>query len=307
MIHIFDKHHDKTFKSAAENTAAERGFYNFEFCGMPMSLENGLSEIEGEVGDYIAKIVRDGRLHPEDVIEHEVLSSFLSVQAVRTRASFATIQDLSLRFEAYARSLGAEPADFTLDPKLGGKDNAAKAHFAKMICNAQRDFTPLFMDKDWHLLKTTRDKPFLIGDQPLTLFNDTDMSPRGSLGLKVKGIQMHFPLTPTLALGMTCRSIAQELRDGLHRLSALAAINSAAAQMFSSLPAAAKPILDAISTGLPMTAEASVVEHFNLLQISNAERFVFSSDGDFRLVREMIASNAELRHGNRLVEANGAF
>ena len=176
-----------------------------------------------------------------------------------------------------------------------------------MICNAPKDFTPAIVGKDWVLLQTDRKHPYLIGDNPLTMHNMVDHSPRGNLGLMVEGIEIYFPLAPELALGMWCPSHREKLHEGIQRLDRLADNNPNAAGRFASTWSNALDIVEAIQTGTPLRSLPENVEHFNSLQVSSAERFVFSSNGDFRLVENMIRTNPELRHGRRLHEATGKF
>ena len=65
--------------------------------------------------------------------------------------------------------------------------------------------------------------------------------------------------------------------------------------------------LEALQTGEPLRSNPENVEFFNSLQVSTAERFVFSSNDNFSIVKEMIRANPELRHGRRILEATGKF
>ncbi|MNV74586.1 hypothetical protein D3C71_1678170 [compost metagenome] len=49
------------------------------------------------------------------------------------------------------------------------------------------------------------------------------------------------------------------------------------------------------------------VEHFNSLQVLEAERYVFSIKNDFSMVREMIQEDDSVRRGARFVEGSGHF
>lgn len=55
----------------------------------------------------------------------------------------------------------------------------------------------------------------------------------------------------------------------------------------------------AIGTGQPAPSDSQNMDYLNSLQISQAERYVASSDGDFRLVRRMISDNGKYRRGLR--------
>jgi hypothetical protein len=53
----------------------------------------------------------------------------------------------------------------------------------------------------------------------------------------------------------------------------------------------------------PLGLEADNVIFMNSLQVIYSERFVFSADGNWELVREMVASNPELKVGPRFAWA----
>jgi hypothetical protein len=66
-------------------------------------------------------------------------------------------------------------------------------------------------------------------------------------------------------------------------------------------------MMEAIVQGTPLFSQPENVLFFNSLQISTAERFVFSSNPDFTLAEDMISKHPELRHGRRVVEATRKF
>lgn len=57
------------------------------------------------------------------------------------------------------------------------------------------------------------------------------------------------------------------------------------------------PLLEAIDNGTLFEASPDNVTHFNSLQISNAERFVFPQNADFGLAIMMIEAHPHLRYG----------
>jgi len=130
---------------------------------------------------------------------------------------------------------------------------------------------------------------------------------RGNLGIAVEGIELYFPLSPNLALAIWCPSHRQVLMDGIQRFDRLAKTSSSSVRNFANAKDGALEIVSAIQTGEPLRSKPENVEFFNSLQISTAERFVFSSNNDFSLVKEMIRTNQELRHGRRIHEATGKF
>ena len=312
VLHVMDKHTGRRFrvstsKKSSLEVAAERGMYGFEFMGAPLTLEPALATLESDAAITIDEILRTEKLDHSDAKQRGTLARFLAVQLVRTRAVWKTQQDIFNRMDAWLRAEGAPEDFFKPDPYMGEGENAEKALRAKMICNAAADYGPMIAEKDWVLLKTEKCTPYLIGDHPFAMFNEVDHSPRGNLGLNVKGIQLYFPLSPIVALGLWCPSHQQLLLDGFRRLDALSESSPELVRPYLDTWRDGIRIVEAIQQGTPISSKPENVLHFNSLQISTAERFVFSFDGDFTLVEEMIRANPELKFGHRLEEATGKF
>ncbi|HEX5093749.1 MAG TPA: DUF4238 domain-containing protein [Burkholderiales bacterium] len=312
LLYVMDKHTGRQFqistsRRSSVEIAAERGMYDFEFMGTPMTLEPALAALEAGAASMIERIVRDRTLDHSRPQERATLAGFLAVQMVRTRAAWTTHQDFFERMGAWLRREGAPDDFFEPDPLVGGGENAQRALRAKIMCNAPADFGRAIAEKDWVLLETEGAGPYLMGDHPLTLFNQIDRWPRGNLGVKVKGIELYFPLSPTLALAMWCPSIQKQLVDGFKRLDQLSEHAPHIAIHFREAWEDGIRAVEAMRSGKALPNRPDSVTHFNSLQISTAERFVFSCDGDFALVEEMIRDNPELRFGRRLEEATGKF
>lgn len=79
------------------------------------------------------------------------------------------------------------------------------------------------------------------------------------------------------------------------------------AERFKGAWVGAAQMMEAITQGAPLLSRPENVLFFNSLQISTAERFVFSSSPDFSLAEDMIFKHPESRHGRRVVEATGKF
>lgn len=306
-LHVFDKHTDTTFVSTAAKLAAKNNFYDFEFMGAPMTAESILGRFESMASEHIERIVKNRRLSINDPDERAELAAFFAIQMVRTPAVQATHGDIFTRMEAWLRAEGAPQEFFAPDPAVGEGENAERALMARNICNAPMDYGPALIEKDWLLLQTDDKHPYLIGDHPLTMHNMVERKGRGNLGIAVEGIELYFPFSPELVLAIWCPSHCQALMDGIERFERLEATNSNAARNFANARNEALEIISAVQTGEPLRSKPENVEFFNSLQISTAERFVFSSNSDFSIVKEMIQTNPELRHGRRMHEATGKF
>lgn len=305
-LFVFDKHTDTSFSRAASKLAAKNNFYDFDFMGEPVTIEPMLAHVESKAGEHIARIVKDCRLNVNDSEERGELAAFFAIQMVRTPAVLATSRDMFGRMEAWLRAEGAPQDFFIPDPLVGEGGNAERAMMARNICNAPNDYGPALIKKDWLLFQTDNKHPYLIGDHPLTMHNMIEKEGRGNLGVAVDGIELYFPLSPNLALGIWCPSHREMLIKSLQSMDKLAAASNASRD-WDKARSDVLAILEALQTGEPLRSNPENVEFFNSLQTSTAERFVFSSTDDFSIVKEMIQTNPELRHGRRMNEATGKF
>ena len=305
-LFVFDKHTDTSFSRAASKLAAKNNFYDFDFMGEPVTIEPMLAHVESKAGEHIARIVKDCRLNVNDSEERGELAAFFAIQMVRTPAVLATNRDMFGRMETWLRAEGASQEFFTPDPIVGEGENAERAMMARNICNAPSDYGPALINKDWLLLKTDSKHPYLIGDHPLTMHNMVVQEGRGNLGIAVEGIELYFPLSPNLALAIWCPSHREMLTNSLQSIDRLVEASNTGRDWVRG-KGDVLTILEALQTGEPLRSNPENVEFFNSLQVSTAERFVFSFNGDFSIVKEMIRTNPELRHGRRMHEATGKF
>jgi hypothetical protein len=145
-----------------------------------------------------------------------------------------------------------------------------------------------------------------MGDHPFAMVNDVDLPGRGNLGITCEGIQIYLPLSPTLALALWCPSLQQQLllfvekMKGKRMASELSEADRKASRQ-------AVEIVDAINKGVPLMYELENALRFNSLQVIHAERFVFSNQKEFPLVRDMVEKDPLLRRGRRMTEATGKF
>jgi len=150
-------------------------------------------------------------------------------------------------------------------------------------------------------MQTDLEHPFLIGDHPVALYNYFG----DKLGVGVPGVVVYFPLSPEFALGLHCSSIAEEIRKGQEKMDRLP---DHAFVTHPELYAGYKEtvaIMEGFVEGVPVKGRPESVEHFNSIQISNAERFVFSFDGNFALVEDMLRTDPGLRKGPRVAVKRG--
>ncbi len=136
-----------------------------------------------------------------DTQDYTNLCVFLAVQMARTK-TFRE-QHLQVMQSLEDKLLQQLPTDKRRDQikesLLVPDEQSLKAEAAFIISKAPENFCPSLALKDWLLLKTTGRDTFLIGDNPITLQNTNDFSPYGNLGIRLPGIEIYLPLSPTRA------------------------------------------------------------------------------------------------------------
>lgn len=300
QLHVFDKASGRTFVTNAKNVASESRFYDFEVREAKLTIEPALSKLESVAKPLLERIAKEETTEFLTDLERVQLCGFFAVQFTRTknyRERFKSLGDLVLErvkemspsaeaFEEFAKGIPEQ------------NENHLKLITAESVMSAPGDFGPLFHNKTWHVLITTAKRPFLLGDNPITLQNATDMRPYGNLGLAVKGIEIYFPLTPTHALAMWCPSISEGIiRSGEQLLM----IRARAPEMLKDLQDGDRleRLAATLKKGSPLAYEPEHIENFNSLQISNAERYIFANGEHFDLARRMLSAHPHLSKGPR--------
>lgn len=114
----------------------------------------------------------------------------------------------------------------------------------------------------WILLSNQTSQPFWISDNPIFRYNPRKSNFMGNLGLQSAGVQVHFPVSSTLAI------------------------------------AVCDPF-DYSEEGSELEALLDHVQFNNSGQVVNSERYFFSIDEDFSMAREMIRRDPTLASPKR--------
>jgi hypothetical protein len=302
QVWVYDKVTDRSFPTNAKNIASESRFYDFELDGTAITLEPMLSKLEGNAKPIIKKILEADSLVPLTDEEKAMLSAFLSIQHTRTRTFREQWNDFPRMLREHLASRGEIVANGSQAANLirDLTENESKAETGRFMMQAPQEFASHFLAKQWLLAATTRKHPFLVSDNPLTLQNMNDMSPRGNLGLAVRGIEIYFPLSPVRALAMWCPSLLELIRQGAE---ACRRFPQSRAKENLSDSEGLLALEEAINTGRPAVYNKENVENFNSLQISQSERYVFSSVNDFHLAKDMLQAHPSLQRGPRATVA----
>jgi hypothetical protein len=294
QIWAYDKQKEKMFKTNILNIAAENNFYDIEIDNAySITYEPGLAEIETKTSNIIAGIIQNETLNKLTIEDKVQLSYFFALQFVRTKHHRLRYKDIAENLWNTLKENGYKLEDFKKYKEIS--DENIKSYGLKSIANA-KDLVEYFLKKDWILFKTTEDAPFYISDNPIAMQNLTERP--GSMGLGVVGIELYFPLSKTLSLAMFCRSHKNTIDDAYKKLKYIQQINPFIIKQLPGIEYL-KKVFFAYDTGNAMIIKKETVENHNYLQVWQAERFVFSCDNNFNLVKDMIKENSNYKMGPR--------
>lgn len=297
QICVYDKATGKSFSTNIKNIAAEHSFYDFTFEDSEYTIEPALAQIEGNTAQLFKHIKEQESVNGLTKENKIVLAQFFAIQLTRTKQWRARTDDLIIKAREEIRSRGFDPNQ--LDELKVFSENEKKISSIRQMFKCDV-FAPHFINKTWMLQKTTRTRPFYIGDHPIVMHNSNDFGPYGNIGFAVRGIEIYFPISRYLVLGMWCPSIETGLRQNISNHKSLSFQHSLLAPNSDSKSLLVEQLLNCIESGAAMPTYPENVKFLNSLQVYYAERFVFSCSSDFNLIERMISNNPEIKKGPRV-------
>jgi hypothetical protein len=293
QIHVFDKREERVFRAHVRKVAAESGLYDINMPQGVVSAESALSSLEGAASAAITKILRGQTLKMMTKDEIGVLAIFIGTQMLRVTHQVETIFQMT---ELLRKKWGTLPG--MPENEMDAKKQAREAMVQNL--HIALDLLPHLLNKTWLLFKAHPDSTFYISDNPVTMHNASRNPWRGSLGVAVKGIEIHLPLSPAITLALYCKSHEEGwmLTKAQHEILQTAGI--VVPPGFEAQEAAFAELLRGLETGTPIQLSAKVTAFQNELQIWNSSRFLFSGNIDFELVKDSIKRDPAFKHGPQL-------
>ncbi len=228
-----------------KKVASEAFFYDKIENSRIGSYEYLLQKIEDSAAPVIAKIIDSKNIQNLDEEEREIISLFVILQILRTKGQQILIKGMLDSFSEEIKS------------KTGV--NIEKMDSKKMWFSLLEElslFYNIINNKVWHLAECN--ESFYTSDNPVTLQNTTDKSDiRGTLGLDSFGIEIYFPLSPSLTLCFFCEKVFK--KSGYE----------------------GRYIDNTIS-------RPENIENLNSLQVAFSERFIFSHKNDFDFAQKIL-------------------
>nr|WP_295036753.1 DUF4238 domain-containing protein [Salinicola sp.] len=296
-MYTFDKLNQRKFQQSVFDATTRNSFYNIEDHPERASLEPILGIYETEAAPLIKRIIEKRNIAWLSDKDRLNIATFVAVQRARSYGEFMRIDHMVSAISGKLSKVGA-----TLDQmesELGSEGSTErKAMFFNLILD-QKDTIRHLKAKSWILYETEARDPFFISDNPVTLYNHIDMGAFGNLGVALKGIQVHLPLSSTLTLALICPSIAESAVEAKKKVKRLISTNPHLLKYLEQTFGLIK-LGEAYENGTAMTQSADNVRFLNSLQVSYAEQYIFCEKDHFALAEEMIDDNERYKTGPRI-------
>lgn len=280
-LFAFDKATGKVFEPSVRNVGGEHGFYDFGIAGVTISVDPILRALEDATAPIIQKIVLSESLGVISADERTTIAQFAAAQAVRCTHTRIWLEELSKAISNELQSRG-------IDPLRASRLLTLSAQDAKLVAiHGVLDLDELagqLGSMDWLLFRSSDNNFFIISDNPVatqSLQNGKDV------GAVNRGVEIYLPISRKLAIVFLNSRLRDYCREGI-RLYEGRSWKESRTPEFDLSPL--KGILHAIGSGESLKCNAENVKNVNSLQVKSSERFVFSGENDFSLVREMLES-----------------
>jgi hypothetical protein len=296
QLWVYDKANDNVFPSNIKDIASENKFYDFKVDGEGHSLEEFMGKIEASAAPIIRRIVGSCSITSMSEDEKKTLSVFFAIQFLRTKHQRDNRADFSKQFREALLSKG-------IPEKMLAEAGVVEATREDIIRESSlsileyEKYAGHFFSKDWVLHKSDSSIPLYTSDNPICLFHrqptDGFWSNRG---LAVPGIEIYLPLSNNLLLGMLCPTIKIKFEITLKAFDSLPNIPQ---HILAKETAPLRTLLQKVGTGIAVPLSLEQIAHYNSLQVTDSERFIYCSTNEFDHVQNMLQENPEYRHGRR--------
>ncbi len=292
-IYVFDKQKETSYYDGIDRISAEKGFYDLE-------VDEDLQRIENRVGTVIKKIIDKESLINLADGEKYLLSEFIAIQITRVKHIRTEMLKL-IKNQNGKLKIGTTVVE--LESSL-----EEIVRIASMMNIGNPAYIPYIHDKLWLLFKTKETCPFYTSDNPITLQclhpNNFDSSGKyEELGIAVKDIEIYFPISKTLSMGIFSKNNVDNIRNRYRKCKTFKALCRVSTDFIKRVEADKiryERLMTGLETGQAIPSDNDIVMNINSLQVKSSSRFVYSCTDNFDLVRQMLKENPLFKHGPRM-------
>jgi hypothetical protein len=263
QIYVYDKKTSKSFLSSIVDAGSENYFNTVKAGEFELNFEELFDEVDETFSKLVSKLIAAQSTTCLSIEEKERLIVCLAHQYMRTKMRRTTLisvqQQLKERIEKEGWSSENVP--------VPDEEQAKMAHLLQL---AEMEDLVRSFDEKLLIVLISSDKLW-ISDNPIVMHNGL---PYGDLGIKERGIEIYFPVSEHLVLGLFCPSMIETLKEKYPQFHV-------------------QPLLEHFLSKMPMSAQH--VRYLNRLQVYSSSRFIYSSGNDFAIADEILNQHPEYR------------
>ncbi|MCT9097914.1 DUF4238 domain-containing protein [Haloarchaeobius sp. HME9146] len=202
QVYCFDKPNQNHFPVSTTNIAGENYFYDLPE-DEEQEFEHGLANIEGEFSRAYDDLLSHRDLDSLDENDRSAIAYSVAVQELRTRETREKHREVisGLRQVLEEENLSEELEEEMEELRQADSEEGANRMQIELIIERGWEFAEHVLALKWVLIENETGHPFWTSDHPIVRYNSNDSGPYGNLGLRNRGIQIYFPLSPTVSLG----------------------------------------------------------------------------------------------------------
>ncbi len=301
-IYVLDKLRSCVFAAHVRDIGHENYFYRDEISEQDDSTEEKLASLEAKCAPIFEQIILREKVEDLTDSERALVSLFTAVQLTRTWKTREFLSEFNRQLSDWIKSMGADP-NRDVQNFREMSDSDIKSSSILVLNTLPGELAQNLIDKEIVLLRSPKGESFYISDNPVTMHNNFPRPGRGNLGLCLRGIEVHFPISPRLCVAFMCSDMVAEIRDKVREHN----IRISRGTAFPVDLSEAESMIGDIDTGVARELRPENVEFNNSLQVINSSRFVYSNNKTFTLARDMLRTNPELREPAELVANDYTF
>ncbi len=312
-LHVYDKHQARRLPglTSVSKICKERDYYTLPKTEGRISLEGPLSDLEGSCEPILGKLIAKQSLSVLSAAERSTIALFVAVQLVRVPRMREAHKQIVAAMVAKAHKINPNAKNISEIEAALAEENFKMQSMAQLGEQAM-ELSRVALHHQWLLFRAAANTYYSISDCPVIMHNDRTYGPYGNIGFAVPGIQIYLPLSPTLALGLWERGLADEIKQrnarGLRehaslRTKYLIGINvdrellSTQLSEYQRVLARLALVVGGMESGAAVAGEANNTTFFNSLQYTWSYRFLMCTHGHFHLAERMSKEQPHLRKG----------
>lgn len=197
-VYRFDKTDNTIVPRNSKNIGHEYYFYDID--GLPTgTIEDFLAKGEDEFSRAYTRLIETPDL--DKLTKKELTNFFLFMACQFLRTTEVRYDIKNMTEQVFDRIFG--PKGMNIIPqeaKITYTEDSVKRFQIEMLLKGVPRIASLLYTKTWVIRKNDTDVPLWTSDNPIALHNDLNLGLMGSMGILSPGIEIHFPLTPSLIL-----------------------------------------------------------------------------------------------------------